>query len=127
MKTLLVFCTAVLLFGGSAKAEPPPIGSVLHAGTSGIFCLKDVAAEVYGGLTKASEVKPRLDAQMANDTCAIIEIPVDGVISEQAKVGEILTDFSAHPETDDVWSFKITLQNGSSLWALWAETQPPSI
>lgn len=118
----------LLLLMGAARslASPPEVGDVIHAGTNGIFCLKDVAAEVYKGSTRASEVKPKLDEQMDSKTCDIVTIPVDGTISKVERVGTILTDFEAHPQTDNVYSLTISFL-GQTMWVLWAETAPPSI
>lgn len=118
----------ILGFAWKAKADPPATGTIIQAGTQGIVCLKDVAADTYKDVTKASEVKPRLDALFAAKTCAIIVIPIDLTVTAVAEVGSIETDLSASKEKDDVYSLTAAPPDKSgAVYVLWAETAPPSV
>ena len=128
MAILLASTCCMAALPRAALADPPPLGNIIHAGTQGIACLKDVAADVYKGVTKASEVKPRLDALFDQKTCAIIVIPIDLTVTAVKQVGSITTDLSADQSTDDVYSLTATPTDKSdSIFILWAETQPPII
>ncbi len=127
-RTAFLLTSLALGFGAAVPsfAEPPPIGEMVHAGTQAIVCLKDVAGDTYKGLSKASEVKPRLDALFAEKVCGIIVIPVNLNVIEVKKVGYIATDLSDPASHDDVYSLTAGTQD-DHVYVLWAETSVPSI
>ena len=108
------------LLSTAAIAQPPEAGGTVNQGTPGIYCLKDVLQDAYVGVTKASQVKPKLDELFDKNVCKITALPVSMTVSAVTKLGTVETDLSDQVEIQDVYVLTLDY-DGVHFWVLWAE------
>jgi hypothetical protein len=118
--TFLHVILPATLLSATAFAQPPEAGGTVNQGTPGIYCLKDVLATAYAGVTKASQVKPKLDDLFDKNICKITALPVPMTVSAVTKLGTVETDLSDNVELQDVYVLTLDYQD-VHFWVLWAE------